>query len=49
VAKAEWSEIDLESRVWTIPAAKMKMRRDHKVPLSQQALDVLGCCQSHQR
>ena len=42
VAKAEWSEIDLDSRVWTIPAAKMKMRRDHQVPLSQQALDVLG-------
>jgi integrase len=41
VAKAEWSEIDFGSRVWTIPAAKMKMRRDHQVPLSQQALDVL--------
>ncbi|HLH95460.1 MAG TPA: integrase arm-type DNA-binding domain-containing protein [Xanthobacteraceae bacterium] len=41
VAKAEWSEIDFERRVWTIPAAKMKMRRDHQVPLSQQALDVL--------
>jgi integrase len=42
VAKAEWSEIDLDSRMWTIPAAKMKMRRDHQVPLSRQALDVLG-------
>ncbi len=42
VAKAEWSEIDLDSRLWTIPAAKMKMRRDHKVPLSRQALDVLA-------
>ena len=42
VAKAEWSEIDFDSRVWTIPAAKMKMRRDHQVPLSQQALDVLA-------
>jgi integrase len=42
VAKAEWSEIDFHSRVWTIPAAKMKMRRDHQVPLSQQALDVLA-------
>ena len=37
VAKAEWSEIDFGSRVWTIsPAAEMKMRRDHHVPLSQQ-------------
>jgi integrase len=42
VAKAEWSEIDFDSRVWTIPAAKMKMRRDHQVPLSQQALGVLA-------
>jgi integrase len=42
VAKAEWSEIDLAGRVWTIPATKMKMRRDHQVPLSQQALDVLA-------
>jgi integrase len=42
VAKAEWSEIDFGSRVWTIPAAKMKMRRDHQVPLSQQVLDVLA-------
>jgi integrase len=41
VAKAEWSEIDFTNRVWTIPAAKMKMRREHQVPLSQQALDVL--------
>jgi integrase len=42
VAKSEWSEIDLGSRIWTIPAAKMKMRRDHQVPLSQQALAVLA-------
>ena len=42
VAKAEWSEIDFDSRIWTISAAKMKMRRDHQVPLSQQALDVLA-------
>jgi integrase len=41
VAKAQWSEIDLDSGVWTIPATKMKMRRDHQVPLSQQALEVL--------
>jgi integrase len=42
VARAEWSEIDLASLVWTIPAAKMKMRRDHQVPLSQQARDVFA-------
>lgn len=39
---AEWSEIDLEARVWTIPAARMKARRTHRVPLSDAALAVLG-------
>ncbi|MCD9029397.1 integrase arm-type DNA-binding domain-containing protein [Luteimonas sp. BDR2-5] len=38
---AEWSEFDLEARVWCIPAAKMKMRDDHIVPLSRQALAIL--------
>ena len=38
---AEWSEIDFETALWTIPAAKMKARRDHVVPLSRQALDAL--------
>ena len=38
---AEWSEIDLESATWTIPAAKMKMRRDHIMPLPDQAVSVL--------
>lgn len=39
--RAEWSEIDLHSAVWTIPAAKMKMRQPHRVPLSRQALQML--------
>lgn len=38
---AEWSEIDFEKAVWRIPAAKMKMREDHAVPLSIQALNLL--------
>lgn len=38
---AEWLEIDFEAALWTIPAAKMKMRRDHVVPLSRQALEAL--------
>jgi integrase len=46
VAKAEWSEIDFNSSVWTIPADKMKMRRDHQVPLSRQALEVLAAVKS---
>jgi len=39
---AEWSEIDLNAAVWTIPANKMKMRRPHRVPLSIQALEILS-------
>jgi integrase len=37
---AEWSELDLEAAVWTIPAEKMKMRRPHHVPLSRQVLQL---------
>jgi integrase len=41
VLGATWSEIDLDARVWTIPAARMKAGREHRVPLSAPALDVL--------
>jgi integrase len=39
--KAEWAEFDLEHAEWRIPAAKMKMRRLHRVPLSKQALATI--------
>ena len=38
---ARWSEIDLDAAVWTIPAKRMKMGAEHRVPLSEAALDVL--------
>ncbi len=38
---AEWSEIDLEAGIWAIPAAKMKMRQPHIVPISRQASEIL--------
>lgn len=38
---AQWEEFDLEARVWTIPAEKMKMRKAHHVPLSRQSLAIL--------
>jgi integrase len=38
---AEWSEFDLDTAVWSIPAAKMKMRRPHRVPLSRQSLAII--------
>ena len=39
---AEWLEIDLETAVWTIPAARTKMRRPHKVPLSRQSIAIMS-------
>lgn len=39
--KAEWSEIDLENALWSIPAEKMKMKEPHLVPLSAQAVSIL--------
>ncbi len=39
---AEWIEIDLDGTVWRIPAAKMKMDERHIVPLSTQAVAILG-------
>lgn len=38
---ARWSEFDLERRVWTIPAAAMKARREHQLPLGDRALEIL--------
>ncbi|UVC09610.1 integrase arm-type DNA-binding domain-containing protein [Rhizobium sp. TH2] len=39
--QAEWSEFDLAKRVWTIPAIRMKMRREHKKPLPLPAVALL--------
>ncbi|MCL7744353.1 tyrosine-type recombinase/integrase [Guyparkeria hydrothermalis] len=45
VRGATWDEIDLEARVWTIPAERMKgrknQRREHKIPLSDRAVEIL--------
>jgi integrase len=41
VLGARWSEIDLTEAVWTVPATRMKAGREHRVPLSAAALDVL--------
>ncbi|UUM20958.1 integrase arm-type DNA-binding domain-containing protein [Mycoavidus sp. SF9855] len=37
----EWSEVNVEERIWRIPEGKMKRRKDHLVPLSKQALEIL--------
>lgn len=41
IRKAEWTEIDLDGELWTIPPKRMKGRVEHKVPLSRQTLQVL--------
>jgi integrase len=39
--EAVWGEFDLEARLWTIPKDRMKMDRDHQVPLSDEAMAIL--------
>ncbi|MEQ3727933.1 MAG: integrase arm-type DNA-binding domain-containing protein [Tateyamaria sp.] len=39
--RSKWPEFDLGAAVWTIPKDRMKMRRDHRVPLPRQALEIL--------
>jgi integrase len=38
---AEWAEIDLDAAVWVIPAGKMKMGREHRIPLAPRAVAIL--------
>ncbi|ODR94218.1 hypothetical protein AUC69_03455 [Methyloceanibacter superfactus] len=38
---AKWSEIDLETGVWTVPADRMKGSKEHEVPLSKRAVEIL--------
>ena len=41
IRQAEWSEIDFDNAEWRIPADKMKMKREHIVPLAKQAIKIL--------
>ena len=41
VRLATWDEVDLKSATWTVPANRMKAKRDHRVPLSARALQIL--------
>ena len=47
VRGARWVEVDFEGAVWTVPADRMKGGRDHRVPLSDQAIEVLREAQSN--
>jgi integrase len=42
VRGASWSEIDLDRKVWTVPASRMKAGKEHRLPLSDAALAQLG-------
>lgn len=42
VRGATWAEIDLDSRLWVIPASRMKAEREHRVPLSDAAMALLA-------
>ncbi|OON89692.1 tyrosine-type recombinase/integrase [Pyramidobacter sp. C12-8] len=39
--RAKWSEIDLAKKIWIVPLMRMKKRREHIVPLSRQAIEIL--------
>lgn len=41
VIGATWSEIDLGSKVWTVPGERMKAGKEHRVPLSERAIEIL--------
>ena len=47
IINAEWAEIDFANKLWRIPGRKMKMSRDHIVPLSPQAIAVLEVMHPH--
>lgn len=42
LTSAPWTEFNLEAAIWRVPAARMKARRDHVVPLPRQCVEILG-------
>ncbi|NKD54675.1 MULTISPECIES: tyrosine-type recombinase/integrase [Haematospirillum] len=49
VLQATWSEIDMKARVWSIPPARMKMGRLHRVPLARQTVSLLETLKDYRR
>ncbi|MGB7286638.1 MAG: site-specific integrase [Salaquimonas sp.] len=45
--KAKWHEFDLENALWTVPAQRMKMGIEHRVPLSKHAIATLKFCKGY--
>ena len=46
VRKAEWTEIDFDAAMWTVPAERMKANREHEVPLSPRAIEILDAARA---
>lgn len=46
VRLADWSEFDLDNAIWTRPASRMKAKKEHRVPLSPRAVEVLADAKS---
>ncbi|MDP4360613.1 tyrosine-type recombinase/integrase, partial [Escherichia coli] len=42
VLHAKWCEFDLDNRLWTIPAERMKAGKEHRVPLTPQVMALLN-------
>ena len=41
VIGAKWDEIDLKQKIWTVPADRMKAKKEHRIPLSDRAVEIL--------
>ena len=46
---AKWSEIDLEAKLWSIPATRMKAERNHVVPLCDEAMEIITTMKNWRR
>jgi integrase len=49
VIGAQWPEFDLQAKVWTVPASRMKAQREHRVPLSDRAVQIIEDMQKAKR
>ncbi len=44
----QWPEVDLDARIWTCPAVRMKTGEDHRVPLTDEMLSIIEPLQAMQ-
>jgi integrase len=47
VMRARWTEFDLKAKVWIVPAERMKAGREHRVPLSARAIQIVSAMNDH--